>query len=90
MTRTLTAPAPSLVYVGDLKDLVRQSAGHAITGHPRAVSVLIRRADWPWCDDYAPLDAPSHLPQGSHDAFISPTLGCTYIGFTVPREGACQ
>ena len=67
---------------------VVQPAGHAITGHPRAFSVLVRRDDWPWQDDFAALDAPNLLPQGSHDAFDSPTLDCLYIGFTVHRAGA--
>ena len=66
---------------------VVQPAGHAITGHPRAFSVLVRRDDWPWQDDFAALDAPNLLPQGSHDAFDSPTLDCLYIGFTVHRAG---
>lgn len=66
---------------------VLQPAGHAITGSPRAVSVLVRREDWPYLDDFCPLDAPNNLPQGSHDAFASPTLGCMYIGFTVARDG---
>ncbi|GKS97006.1 hypothetical protein [Acidovorax sp. SUPP2825] len=68
-------------------DIRRQPAGHAITGHPRAVSVLVGREDWPWRDDFAPLDAPCNLPQGSHDACVSPTLDCIYIGFTVSRDG---
>ena len=68
--------------------LVRQPAGHAITGHPRAFSVLVGRQDWPWRDDFAPLDAPNLLPQGSHDAFHNAALGHTYIGFTTTREGA--
>ena len=68
--------------------VVVQPAGHAITGHPRAFSVLPRRDDWPWQDDFAALDAPNLLPQGSHDAFDSPTLDCLYIGFTVHRAGA--
>lgn len=67
--------------------IVRQPAGHAITGSPRAVSFLIRRDDWPYYDDYAPLDAPNELPQGSHDSYMRPTLGCVYLGFTVAREG---
>ena len=67
--------------------VVVQPAGHAITGHPRAFSVLPRRDDWPWQDDFAALDAPNLLPQGSHDAFDSPTLDCLYIGFTVHRAG---
>ncbi|WP_343590144.1 hypothetical protein [Paracidovorax wautersii] len=67
--------------------LARQPAGHAITGHPSAVSVLVRRDDWPWRDDFAPLDAPCNLPQGSHDAYTSRLLGYTYLGFTVTRAG---
>jgi hypothetical protein len=71
----------------DTRGVVRQPAGHAISGHPRAFSVLVARDDWPWQDDFAPLDAPGLLPQGSHDAFDSGTLGCVYIGFTVHRPG---
>lgn len=67
--------------------IVHQPAGHAITGSPRAISVLIPRKDWPYLDDFAPLDAPDLLPQGSHDSFDSPTLGCMWLGFTVTREG---
>ena len=68
--------------------IVRQPAGHAISGHPSAVSFYVCRDDWPWRDDFAPLDAPNLLAQGSHDAFASPTLGYIYLGFTTPREGA--
>ena len=80
VVRTAAAAAQRCVVV--------QPAGHAITGHPRAFSVLPRRDDWPWQDDFAALDAPNLLPQGSHDAFDSPTLDCLYIGFTVHRAGA--
>lgn len=68
--------------------VMRQPAGHAITGHPCAFSVLVRRDDWPWRDDFAPLDAPCLLPQGSHDAWANPTMACTYLGFTVARDGS--
>lgn len=68
--------------------IVKQPAGHAISGSPCAVSVLIRRKDWPFNDDFAPLDAPDLLPQGSHDSFESPTLGGVWLGFTRTREGA--
>jgi hypothetical protein len=60
--------------------IVRQPAGDAITGHPDAFSILPLRADWPWRDDFAPLDA-------TNDAFDSDTLDCTYIGFTSIRGG---
>lgn len=68
-------------------DLTVQPSGHAISGHPRAVSVLVRRDDWPWLDDFAPLDAPNLLPQGSHDVFTGTVDGTPYIGFTVTRDG---
>ncbi|GKT20037.1 hypothetical protein AVHY2522_24615 [Acidovorax sp. SUPP2522] len=68
-------------------DIVKQPAGHAITGHPRALSVLVGREDWPWRDDFAPLDAPCNLPQGSHDAWANTTMNHIYIGFTVSRDG---
>lgn len=71
-------------------DIVRQPAGHAISGHPKAISFLVMRQDWPWRDDFAPLDAPQLLPQGSHDAYINPKLGYVYIGFTAPRAGAWE
>lgn len=67
--------------------VVRQPAGQAITGHPRAFSVLVGREDWPWRDDFAPLDAPCNLPQGSHDAWTNSATGCVYLGFTVHRDG---
>lgn len=69
-------------------DIVRQPAGHAISGHPQAVSTLVMREDWPWRDDFAPLDAPQLLPQGAHDAWCSAAMGTIYLGFTTARPGA--
>jgi hypothetical protein len=73
-----------------LRRLVRQPAGHAISGHPKAFSVLVMREDWPWRDDFAPLDAPQLLPQGSHDAWDNPAMGYVYLGFTTLRAGALE
>lgn len=70
--------------------VIRLPAGQAISGHPRAVSVLVRREDWPWQDDFAPLDATPLIPQGSHDSYACKRRDAHVIGFAVIREGTWE